>query len=741
MKGTASELFYLLDEKDTVWKVLTKVTNHAVSLQSTLDQCQRDHSHVLSEETITPEAQGPQAATEDIDDINSIDSLSNEFSRVRLGVPKKIHYGESSHMMLVMKALEHRKKLDSSLEGWQSLLKTYKREEFWNVPTWLSLPEPELPVFKFPDSSEMRELVNAYFDQVNVYCPLLHRPSFERSVSQDLHARDSAFGALLLAVCAVGSRYAYPPSEDQDSSKSGILWFTQLPIKQSAFGHSVSLYHLQMYCLAGTYLNIVIGPDIGWMLSGIALRLAQERGTHRRTLGEQKPTLEGELWKRVYWVLVAMDSETSTVFGRPSATSMQDFDLEFPIECDDEYWEAKDESQAFVQPAGQPSLVSFWSCYLKLVEIIGFAQQTLYPIRRSDFSIRMGISGRDWYQKAVMELDSTLNKWIDSVPQHLRWDAQPQSDLFFGQSAILHAMYYWVQIQVHRRFIPRPGQSSQLSFPSLAICANAARSCIRVVESYLKRRFLAYGHFMYPLFGSAMVLAVNLWRERQINSNSSLRNELTDIYKSIEMIRLYETRYVLAGRLIDIINTVISVSHYPPLLVSEPQISNYPTLWQNPETFQQRPEPESSSNEGVGFQEHEPGGWPVDGGQNMNLPFYSSELGQLPIHTPTGLGYNINGVTNEELAIFDSSSQSELAKFFPSSFSSYDLNQDELSFMTGTSTLSVPTEGHLYNLAERSVIDPATGSEVQDWDTLMTNVNRLLPTLNTSEKQGPWMSV
>jgi len=124
----------------------------------------------------------------------------------------------------------------------------------------------------------------------------------------------------------------------------------------------------------------------------------------------------------------------------------------------------------------------------------------------------------------------------------------------------------------------------------------------------------------------------------------------------------------------DIINTVISVSHYPPLLVSEPQISNYPTLWQNAETFQQRPEPESSSNEGVGFQEHEPGGWPVDGGQNMNLPFYSSELGQLPIHTPTGLGYNINGVTNEELAIFDSSSQSELANFFPSSLS-YDLNQ------------------------------------------------------------------
>jgi len=99
----------------------------------------------------------------------------------------------------------------------------------------------------------MRELVNAYFEQVNVYCPLLHRPSFERSISENLHVKDSAFGALLLAVCAVGSRYAYPPSDDQDSSKSGILWFTQLPIKQSAFGHSVSLYHLQMYCVSDDF--------------------------------------------------------------------------------------------------------------------------------------------------------------------------------------------------------------------------------------------------------------------------------------------------------------------------------------------------------------------------------------------------------------------------------------------------------------------------------------------------------
>jgi len=32
----------------------------------------------------------------------------------------------------------------------------------------------------------------------------------------------------------------------------------------------------------------------------------------------------------------------------------------------------------------------------------------------------MGIGDSKWYEKAVMELDSALNKWLDSVPEHRR---------------------------------------------------------------------------------------------------------------------------------------------------------------------------------------------------------------------------------------------------------------------------------------------------------------------------------
>ena len=53
------------------------------------------------------------------------------------------------------------------------------------------------------------------------------------------------------------------------------------------------------------------------------------------------------------------------------------FDVELPPECDDEYWEPTDSKQAFTQPEGIPSKISYWNSYLKLIEICGFALLTI----------------------------------------------------------------------------------------------------------------------------------------------------------------------------------------------------------------------------------------------------------------------------------------------------------------------------------------------------------------------------
>ena len=69
----------------------------------------------------------------------------------------------------------------------------------------------------------------------------------------------------------------------------------------------------------------------------------------------------------------------------------------------------------------------------------------------------------------------------------VKWENVSDEKLFINQSATLYSKYYLAQIYVHRPFIPSPRKPSPLSFPSLAICTNAARSCIHVLDVQYKR--------------------------------------------------------------------------------------------------------------------------------------------------------------------------------------------------------------------------------------------------------------
>lgn len=70
----------------------------------------------------------------------------------------------------------------------------------------------------------------------------------------------------------------------------------------------------------------------------------------------------------------------------------------------------------------------------------------------------------------------------------VKWDPHQPDEIFLNQSAILHTTYHWVQIQVQKSFIVPLGSSrSHQTFPSLAICALASRSTVRMVQVLRQR--------------------------------------------------------------------------------------------------------------------------------------------------------------------------------------------------------------------------------------------------------------
>lgn len=69
----------------------------------------------------------------------------------------------------------------------------------------------------------------------------------------------------------------------------------------------------------------------------------------------------------------------------------------------------------------------------------------------------------------------------------VKWDPDKENNFFFRQSSFLHTAFYWAQLQVHGLFIHvQPEQNNtplrQPKAPSLAICTNAARCTVRIID-------------------------------------------------------------------------------------------------------------------------------------------------------------------------------------------------------------------------------------------------------------------
>ncbi|KZV68531.1 hypothetical protein PENSPDRAFT_546674, partial [Peniophora sp. CONT] len=415
---------------------------------------------------------------------------------------------------------------------------------------WLTTFEDEYAQkpFDFPEQSLMEELVEHYFTNVNILTPVLHRPSFESDLQSYLHLRERNFGNVLLLVCALGSRFTHDRrvlvDGDQTWHSAGWKWFMQTRIFDDATLLSTTshLHVLQAACLATLY-TCDIAAIHAWMLVGSGIRFALDIGAHKRRAYGSKPTLEDELFKRSFWyvylhvsALVHFDRTLSAGMGRPRCIQEEDFDLEMPICCDDEYLALEHPEQATTRP----SLLSYFVWTLRLSQIQGLALRTVYASTKA--RVHYNFQGEEWMSHTVAHLDSLLNDWANSVPDHLRWDPMRTDDTFFSQSAHLHLQYRTIQLMIHRPSIAARGLKP-LPALSLAVCTSAARSVARVADALNKRKphHLALGV-------SAIVLLVGIGNARLSNATIDHKQTLADVELLLCILREREARWLSAGR-------------------------------------------------------------------------------------------------------------------------------------------------------------------------------------------------
>ncbi|KAJ7250039.1 fungal-specific transcription factor domain-containing protein [Mycena haematopus] len=506
------------------------------------------------------------------------DELASRFSQFSLAKLKTGYFGAGSNFALANNASVMKEKHFGPSSSTHS-----RRPYFWQVLPWEREAALLQPGYVYPPDDLIVSLLEIYFTNVHPTIPILHRPSFERSVAEGLHLAEKTFGGVLLSVLAVASRYSTDPRvfvESGASHSAGWKFASQLWSVHKFF--EPTIYEIQMYGLLSLFVLGTSAPYGCWLYNGLGIRCLQQRGQHRRKPAGHKWSPEDELWKRAFWSLFALERIGSLFLGRPMGLHIEEYDVDFPLEVDDEYWD-----QGFVQPSGSPSRLSYFVYYLQLCEILGDTMRRLYGSKKA--KILMGWDGPEWEQRAVAELDSTMNRFLDSIPPHLRWDPEnPQEGVFFDQSAQLHITYHYILIAIHRRYIQRP------STPSLSICASAARVILHTANIWLRKlQRLPLPNISNPVFVSGVILILYMLGTKRAGLPIDRNNDLLRVETALEILKFAEARLQPSGRVWELLQELRSLDETLPMkdlpkvesdAVPIPSLSNgqyYPQLEQS----------------------------------------------------------------------------------------------------------------------------------------------------------------
>ncbi|KAK0203119.1 fungal-specific transcription factor domain-containing protein [Desarmillaria ectypa] len=546
---STSTNYVIPNDPTLVRTILVDLARYVRQLEAELAATRQGYSRSPSKSTSPKDTESKSDFDEDDDDVeDNCIYLTEPLSRLTVSQSRTRHYGKSSGIMLAKTAID----LKSATSSTSTFLDN-RRPAFWKVHPWQHPTTSSSPPLVFPPPDLIDDLVDLFLSTTNRCLCIIHGPSFKRSVSSGLHLTSSTFGKLLLGVCALASRSSNDPRVGEGHS-AGWKWYLQLRINPAnAYSSPPTIWDLQLLPLMIFFLYGSSTPEPIWLLTGVGIRMAQDVGAHRKRVVKEWG-VQDELWKRAFWALVMIDAFVSAMCGRPRATHSEQFDVDYPLEVDDEYWpgeEFADPENPWTQPRNKPAIPTAWVMHLKLLDILNTAQMTIYSVKRP--KQWEALPTAEWEQNMVITLDSALNSWIDQLPDHLRWDPQNMSDIFLCQAAPLYASYYWIQMLVHRPFMPRirgPGKGkSNGNFPSLAICTNAARSCCHMVEVFCKKGGITgLPNILTTTYQSAVVLLLHVWSGKRLGLSTNPVRDMEDVHKCMAVLSTYEARYQMAGR-------------------------------------------------------------------------------------------------------------------------------------------------------------------------------------------------
>ncbi|GAO50165.1 hypothetical protein SAICODRAFT_27728 [Saitoella complicata NRRL Y-17804] len=325
----------------------------------------------------------------------------------------------------------------------------------------LYVGKPELP-----PRDIAYQFVDAYFENVHTFMPILHAKTFYDELDKMYSTPDYVPTVpFMFQYNMVFAIIATNLDGDQVFAGRAIPYFDQL-------FHEPALEHLQALMLMLVYLRQKTKAGGLWYLSRLSAGMAVELGLHRLdSVGNYYLPLDKEIRKRVFYAVLSIDRLIANSLGRPMALKEPDYNVNPPTCEDDEYFTSTNLSYPRQPPHTISRLAPAKEIH-KIVVIGGRVAERLYSVQRPS---------RQTYVSLVEGLEKEMKEAKAGIPPYLVYNEResPETQALFHQAASIIVAYHELQILIrHPSLALSP--SPQFSAASLALCAESSRTIIRI---------------------------------------------------------------------------------------------------------------------------------------------------------------------------------------------------------------------------------------------------------------------
>ncbi|KAK4085165.1 transcriptional regulator family: Fungal Specific TF [Trichoderma aggressivum f. europaeum] len=257
-----------------------------------------------------------------------------------------------------------------------------------------------------PSYKDAMKLWMAHVENVEPICKILHIPTIAKmveTVSQKPSMASKADECLLFVIY----HFAVFSMSDEDcmlefgQPRIELMSKYQYAVRQALVNASwlktTEMPIIQAYVLFLISIRTQTDPHLFWMLTGIAVRIAQRMGLHRDGEGLGLSPYDVQMRRRLFWQLLPLDGYAGQVSGTGISISPNSWDTKPPLNIND--------AQIYPDMTHQP-------------EELNGASEMIYCLTKAELSnlyTRTGVETKDAGGTIQLKASGELERLIDEV--------------------------------------------------------------------------------------------------------------------------------------------------------------------------------------------------------------------------------------------------------------------------------------------------------------------------------------